>query len=59
MSMIHELVVLTLAGIHFAVPLGYYSYLKRKWLRRSWNIKMDERFRAKLTVMIPTYDEAE
>jgi len=59
MSMIHELVVLTLAGIHFGVPLGYYSYLKRKWLRRSWNIKVDERFRAKLTVMIPTYNEAD
>lgn len=59
MSMIDELVVLILAGIHFGVPLGYYSYLKRKWLRTSWNIKVDEWFRPKLTVMIPTYNEGD
>jgi cellulose synthase/poly-beta-1,6-N-acetylglucosamine synthase-like glycosyltransferase len=52
-----ELVALTLAGIHFGVPLAYYYYAKTKWLPKPWNIKVDENYRPKVTIILPTYNE--
>ncbi|MEM0463231.1 glycosyltransferase family 2 protein [Pyrobaculum sp.] len=49
---------LALAALHFAVPLGYYAAAKR-WLRRSWDIREDVRYTPRVTVIIPTYNEAE
>jgi len=56
--MLLELIALILAGIHFGIPLTYYLYLKSKYLNRPWNIKIDENYRPKVTIIIPTYREA-
>ena len=54
-----ELTALILAGIHFLIPLTYYYYAKTRWLPRSWNIKVDPSYRPRISVIIPTYNEAE
>ncbi len=54
-----ELLALVLAGIHFGFPLSYYWYAKTRWLPRPWNIKVDEGYKPKITVILPTYNEAE
>ena len=53
-----ELLAIILAGIHFGIPLIYYSYAKVKWLRKPWNIKIDEHYKPRITVVVPTYNEA-
>lgn len=53
-----ELIALGLAGIHFGVPLGYYWYVKNNWLPRPWNIKTNEKYMPKVTIILPTYMEA-
>ncbi len=53
-----DAIALTLAGIHFGTPLTYYLYLKKKWLPKPWNIKVDPNYRPKITIIIPTYNEA-
>jgi cellulose synthase/poly-beta-1,6-N-acetylglucosamine synthase-like glycosyltransferase len=53
-----ELIALILAGIHFGVPLAYYYYAKTRWLPKPWNIKVDENYRPKVTIILPTYNEA-
>jgi cellulose synthase/poly-beta-1,6-N-acetylglucosamine synthase-like glycosyltransferase len=53
-----ELIAILLT-IHFSVPLVYFLYARIKWLKRHWNIKIDESHRPKVTVIIPTYNEAE
>jgi len=50
---------LTLALIHFGVPVTYYLYLKMKWLDKPWGIKRDTSYKPKITVIIPTYNEIE
>jgi len=52
-----ELIALILAGIHFGVPLAYYYYAKTRWLPKPWNIKVDEDYRPKVTIILPTYNE--
>lgn len=47
-----------LAGVHFGTPLAYYMYLKKWWLNRPWSLKTDENYRPKVTVIVPTYNEA-
>jgi cellulose synthase/poly-beta-1,6-N-acetylglucosamine synthase-like glycosyltransferase len=54
-----EAIALFLAGVHFGVPLAYYYYAKTKWLPIPWNVKIDENYRPKVTIIIPTYNEAE
>uniref|UniRef100_A0A7J3SKS2 Glycosyltransferase n=1 Tax=Fervidicoccus fontis TaxID=683846 RepID=A0A7J3SKS2_9CREN len=54
-----ELTALTLAGIHFGTPLLYYYYLKSRYLNKPWDIKVDENYKPKVTIIIPTYNEAE
>jgi len=53
-----ELLALTLAGIHFGVPLAYYWYAKAKWFKRPWNLKPDISYRPRVTIILPTYNEA-
>ena len=53
------LVGLILALIHFTVPLTYYWHLKRRYLHKPWNLKLDPNYRPKVTVIVPTYNEAE
>jgi len=50
---------LVLVAIHFGTPLGYYWYAKTRWLPKPWNIRVDGNYRPKITVIIPTYNEAE
>jgi len=52
-----EIIALILAGIHFGVPLTYYYYAKTRWLPKPWNIKVDENYRPKVTILLPTYNE--
>ena len=56
--MLLELVALTLAGVHFGTPLLYYLYLKSRCLNKPWNVKVDEGYRPRVTVIVPTYNEA-
>lgn len=53
-----EILALTLAATHFLVPLTYYLYAKTKWLPRSWGLRIDENYRPRVTIIIPTYNEA-
>ena len=53
-----ELIALILAGIHFGVPLTYYYYAKTRWLSKPWNIKIDENYRPKVTIILPTHNES-
>jgi cellulose synthase/poly-beta-1,6-N-acetylglucosamine synthase-like glycosyltransferase len=53
------MLVIALLTIHFGVPLAYFSYAKIKWLKRDWNVRIDRSYRSKLTIIVPTYNEAE
>ena len=53
-----DIIAIILIGIHFGVPLIYYWYAKTKWLPRPWNIKTDPNYQPKITIIIPTYNEA-
>jgi len=50
-------VALTLALIHFVIPLAYYLYLKTMWFRKPWDVKRDLSYKLRVTVIIPTYNE--
>ena len=49
---------LVLIAIHFGTPLAYYWHAKTRWLPKPWNIRVDENYRPKVTVIVPTYNEA-
>lgn len=51
--------VLLLAIMHFGLPLAYYLYVKSRWLPKSWGLRVDESYRPRVTVIIPTYNEAD
>jgi len=53
-----DFIALALAVIHFGTPLTYYFYLKNKYLSKPWNINADENYKPKVTIIIPTYNEA-
>ncbi len=53
-----EVLGLTLALAHFTVPLAYYAYARLKWLKRPWDLSIDENYKPKVTVIIPTYNES-
>jgi len=53
-----ELLALALALVHFCLPLAYYSYAKVKWFKKPWNLKLDENYRPRVTIILPTYNEA-
>jgi len=52
------LATITLALLHFSFPLTYYLYLKTKWLNKPWNIKRDPSYKPRVTIIVPTYNEA-
>jgi len=54
-----DTIALALITIHFGIPLAYYLYLKKKWLPRPWNIRLDPNYKPKTTIIIPTYNEVE
>lgn len=53
-----ELLALALALVHFVFPLAYYWYAKTKWFKKPWNLKLDEAYKPRVTVILPTYNEA-
>lgn len=53
-----EALALGLLATHFGVPLAYYYYAKHKWLPKPWNIKVDPNYTPRVTIIIPTYNEA-
>jgi cellulose synthase/poly-beta-1,6-N-acetylglucosamine synthase-like glycosyltransferase len=56
--MLVEAIAATLATVHFTVPLVYHGYMKT-CLDRSWNIELDAGYKPEVTVIIPTYNEAQ
>jgi len=53
-----DTIAITLALIHFGTPLTYYWYMKTKHLNKPWNIKTNPNYKPKVTIIIPTYNEA-
>ena len=49
---------LALALTHFSFPLLYYLYLKSRWLNRDWGVGRDHGYAPKVSIIIPTYNEA-
>ena len=53
-----DIIALTLALIHFGTPLLYYWYMKTKYLNKPWNIKINPNYKPRVTIIVPTYNEA-
>jgi len=53
-----DIIAIMLVTIHFGVPLAYYWYLKSKYLNKPWNIKTNPNYKPKITIIVPTYNEA-
>ena len=51
------IVAIGLALVHFGLPLAYCYYLK-KWLGRPWDLRRDSGYRPRVTIVVPTYNEA-
>jgi cellulose synthase/poly-beta-1,6-N-acetylglucosamine synthase-like glycosyltransferase len=51
-------IALTLALVHFGLPIAYYLYLRVVWLGRPWGVRRDHSFKPMVTVIVPTYNEA-
>ena len=52
------LAALVLAFTHFCIPLAYYCYLRSRRLSRPWGIRRDPGYRLRVTIIVPTYNEA-
>jgi len=50
-----DTVALVLALVHFTVPLGYYFYLRKRYLDKPWDLSVDPEFKPKVAIIIPTY----
>jgi len=51
------LIVLALVTALFAPPLIYYAWMKSK-AKKSWDLMIDNNYQPKVTLIIPTYNEA-
>ncbi|MEM0101665.1 MAG: hypothetical protein QW047_06100 [Sulfolobales archaeon] len=60
MSAVDALTLLapTLALTRFSFPALYYLYLRSKWLNKPWDLGRDPSYRPKVTIVVPTYNEA-
>lgn len=47
-----------LSALHIAVPCTYYAFMKRIAEKRSWNLSLDRNYEPRVTVIVPTYNEA-
>ncbi|MFZ8793317.1 MAG: glycosyltransferase, partial [Acidilobaceae archaeon] len=47
-----------LALLHFGFPLAYYSYLKKLWLNKPWDVRGDSDYKPRVSIIVPTYNEA-
>jgi cellulose synthase/poly-beta-1,6-N-acetylglucosamine synthase-like glycosyltransferase len=50
--------VIGLTLLHFSFPLLYYLHLRSRWLNKPWNLRRDPEYRPKVTIIVPTYNEA-
>ncbi|WP_440059989.1 glycosyltransferase [Thermogladius sp. 4427co] len=55
--MLLDFIGLSLALAHFTVPLAYYAYIV-KYYRRPWDIGLEPGYKPRVTVIVPTYNEA-
>ncbi|MEM1567596.1 glycosyltransferase [Pyrobaculum sp.] len=53
-----ETLGIALAAVHFAIPTLYY-WRARRWLRRDWGVREEGVYTPRVTVIIPTYNEAD
>jgi cellulose synthase/poly-beta-1,6-N-acetylglucosamine synthase-like glycosyltransferase len=53
------IMAIALALLHFSFPLLYYLYLRSRWLNRSWDLGRDPSHRPRVTIVVPTYNEAD
>ncbi|RLF18671.1 MAG: glycosyltransferase family 2 protein [Thermoprotei archaeon] len=54
----YGLIAMILIAIHFGIPLAYYVHATKKWLSKPWKIGVKRDYRPKITIIIPTYNEA-
>jgi glycosyltransferase involved in cell wall biosynthesis len=52
-----SLVGFTLLVAHLSIPLGYYLYMKKRWLVQGWDLAVDKDYKPMVTVIVPTYNE--
>ncbi len=52
------MLVLIFGLAHFTIPISYYVYLRLFWLRRPIDVRRDFSYTPKITIVIPTYNEA-
>jgi cellulose synthase/poly-beta-1,6-N-acetylglucosamine synthase-like glycosyltransferase len=52
------IVAVGLGLLHFGFPLVYYYYLKKLWLNRPWDVRGDPEYRPRVSIIVPTYNEA-
>jgi len=50
--------VIGLTLLHFSFPLLHYLYLRSRWFNRSWDLVRDPSYRPRVTIVVPTYNEA-
>jgi biofilm PGA synthesis N-glycosyltransferase PgaC len=53
------LTAISLLALHFGIPIIYYVYAKTRWLKKEWGIRTDASYMPRISVIIPTYNEAE
>jgi cellulose synthase/poly-beta-1,6-N-acetylglucosamine synthase-like glycosyltransferase len=49
---------IVLALLHLSFPPLYYLYLRGEWLGKPWDLRRDPGYRPKVTIVVPTYNEA-
>ena len=52
------IMAIVLALLHLSFPLLYYLYLRNGWLGKPWDLRRDPGYRPRVTIVIPTYNEA-
>jgi len=52
------IMAIVLALLHLSFPLLYYLYLRGEWLGKPWDLRRDPSYRPKVTIVVPTYNEA-
>ena len=52
------IMAIMLALLHLSFPPLYYLYLRSKWLSKPWDLRRDPGYRPKVTIVVPTYNEA-
>jgi cellulose synthase/poly-beta-1,6-N-acetylglucosamine synthase-like glycosyltransferase len=52
------IMAIVLALLHLSFPLLYYLYLRSRWLGKPWDLGRDPGYRPRVTIIVPTYNEA-